>query len=391
VTRIAGDWLAAAPTRAVFRLLDDAGYQALAVGGCVRNDLLGAPVADVDIATDARPEKVMALASRAGLHAVPTGIAHGTVTLVAGGQGFEITTFRRDVATDGRRAVVAYSDSMAEDAARRDFTMNALYARADGRVLDPLGEGLRDLRARRVRFIGDAGARIREDYLRILRFFRFHACHGDPGHGPDAEGLAACARLARGIETLSRERVGAEMRKLLAAPDPAPALRAMADAGVLGHVLPGACAAPLTRLVALERSAGQAADWRRRLFAMGGTQVVERLRLSRADSRWLDRRQAGLAEDDSPAVAGYRHGMQAAVDIGLLRAALAGGEPPADLAAEAARGAAARFPVNARDLMPARRGAALGRALADLEAQWIAEDFRPTREDLLARLPPRDH
>ena len=167
MTVIDADWLTNEHTQRVCRVLTDAGAQALIVGGCVRNALLNQPVSDIDIATDALPEQVMKLAGEAGIKAVPTGIDHGTVTLVSGGIPFEITTFRRDVETDGRRAVVAYSDTVEEDAARRDFTMNALYVRPDGTVLDPIG-GLPDLRARRVRFIGSAEDRIREDYLRIL-------------------------------------------------------------------------------------------------------------------------------------------------------------------------------------------------------------------------------
>jgi poly(A) polymerase len=184
--RITGDWLAQPGTQALCGALEAAGYRALFVGGCVRNALLGVSVADVDIATDARPETVTRLAEAAGLRVVPTGIEHGTVTVIAGGVPHEVTTFRRDVETDGRRAVVAFAQDVAEDAARRDFTMNALYADLRGNVIDPLS-GLPDLVARRLRFVGDAHQRIREDYLRILRFFRFHAHYGDPDQGMDAE------------------------------------------------------------------------------------------------------------------------------------------------------------------------------------------------------------
>src|SRR5690606_12242514 len=176
-------------------------------------------------------------------------------TVIAGHEPHEITTFRRDVETLGRHAVVAFSDRIEEDAARRDFTMNALYSRADGQVLDPLGSGLADLAARHVRFVGNPEDRIREDYLRILRFFRFTAWYGDPAEGPDPDGLAACAEHALGLEGLSRERVGAEIKKLLSAPDPAPAVAAMQATGVLRHVLPGADARAVGPLVHLEGSA----------------------------------------------------------------------------------------------------------------------------------------
>jgi poly(A) polymerase len=185
------------------------GYRIFFVGGCVRNAVLGEPVGDLDLATDALPEQVIRLAEAAGFKAIPTGIDHGTVTVLADGVPHEITTFRHDVQTDGRHAVVAYSTDLAQDAARRDFTMNALYADPAGEVIDPLG-GLPDLLARRLRFVGDPVQRIGEDYLRILRFFRFSATYGDPALGMDVDALAACAELADGIDGLSRERIGAE-------------------------------------------------------------------------------------------------------------------------------------------------------------------------------------
>ena len=221
--RITSEWLKDPKAQAVCTVLNSAGYQAYFVGGCVRNDLLGAAISDIDLATDARPQMVMELAEKAGLHAVPTGVEHGTVTIVSDGLVCEVTTFRKDIETDGRRAVVHFSEAIEDDAKRRDFTMNALYANAAGEVLDPLN-GLPDLIKRRVRFIENADERIREDYLRILRFFRFHAWYGDPDAGLDAEGLAAVAANQAGLETLSRERIGHEMLKLLAAPDPAPAM-----------------------------------------------------------------------------------------------------------------------------------------------------------------------
>ncbi|MFQ5567404.1 MAG: CCA tRNA nucleotidyltransferase, partial [Paracoccaceae bacterium] len=248
--RLEADWLDAAPLRAV---IDALGGAAFFVGGCVRNTLLGQPVADIDITTPVEPDEVTRRLEAAGLKAVPTGIAHGTVMAVSGGEGFEITTFRADVATDGRRATVRFSTDIAEDAARRDFTMNAVYADTAGEIVDPLG-GLADLMARRVRFIGAARDRIREDYLRILRFFRFVAWYSQDGIEP--EGLTACAELAGGIDGLARERIGAEMKKLLAAPDPAPAVAAMAASGVLARCLPGADPALLAPLVGLEREAG---------------------------------------------------------------------------------------------------------------------------------------
>lgn len=375
VDLIVADWIARDATQAVFAALD--GHQVLAVGGCVRNALLGRPVSDIDLATDATPDQVIALARRAGLRPVPTGIDHGTVTVVSDGLPHEVTTFRRDVETDGRRAVVAFSTRIEEDAARRDFTINALYADRHGRVIDPLG-GLADLRAGRLRFVGDPAQRIAEDHLRILRFFRFHAWYADPAGGMDADALAACAAGAEGIDHLSRERIGAEMRKLLSAPDPAPAVAAMAQAGVLARVIPGADPRALAPLIHLEQ--GLPPRWLRRLAVLGGD--TEGLRLSRAEATALDRLRDAVAEP-RPAVSGYRLGPDAATDATLARAALLDQPLPPDWQAEIARGAAATFPVAAADLMPALQGPDLGTRLRALEDRWIAADFRPTRDQLL--------
>ena len=379
--KVAGDWLTHPGTQGVCAALETAGHRALFVGGCVRNALLGVPVADVDIASDARPETVTRLAEAAGFRVVPTGIDHGTVTVIARGVPHEVTTFRRDVETDGRRAVVAFATDVAEDAARRDFTMNALYADARGLVVDPLG-GLPDLQARRVRFVGDAPARIREDYLRILRFFRFHAHYGDPAQGIDAEGLAACAELVDGIDGLSRERVGAEMKKLLAAPDPAPSLAAMAATGVLSHALPGADPRALAPLIHLE--SGLPPRWQRRLASLGGQDPADALRLSRADAATLMALREAVGNTLSPAALGWTLGAATGADAVLLRAALLQSHLPPDWQADVARGAAARFPITAADLMPALVGPALGRALKALETRWLRSDLRLDRDTLLA-------
>ncbi|SUZ31736.1 CCA-adding enzyme [Roseibaca ekhonensis] len=375
--QVSGDWLENDRTQSVLGLLTDAGHLAYAVGGCVRNAALGEAVTDVDIATSALPETVIDLAEGAGLRAVPTGLAHGTVTLVAGGEGFEVTTFRRDVATDGRHAEVAFSDRIEDDAARRDFTMNALYADASGQVLDPLG-GAADLHARRLRFVGDAAQRIAEDYLRILRFFRFHAQYGDPMGGLDPDGLGACAEGADGLTRLSAERVTAELRKLLSAHDPAPSVAAMAATGVLSRVLPGADARALGPLVHLEGAC--APRWLRRLVVLGG--ATHALRLTKAESRDLTRLRDALSDMAGPALLGYRLGDSLGADAVLARAASFEQPLPELWQTEITRGADARFPVRAADL-PEMEGAALGQRLKTLEARWIASDFKLSRADLL--------
>ncbi|WP_375259070.1 CCA tRNA nucleotidyltransferase [Citreimonas sp.] len=382
MTRVTGAWLDAPATQAVLTLLDEAGHAAYAVGGCVRNALLGAPVDDVDIATDAHADRVTALAGAAGLKAVPTGIEHGTVTVVVDGQGLEVTTFRTDMETDGRHAVVRFSDDVAEDAARRDFTMNALYADRHGHLIDPLG-GLADLQARRVRFIGRPGDRIAEDYLRILRFFRFSAWYGDPDHGFDADALDGIARHLDGLERLSRERVGAELRKLMAAPDPGPAVAVMAQVGVLARVLPGADPRALGPLVAHEAALDLPPDSLRRLATLG-CDGSEDLRHAKADARRLALLASSVGAPTGLPELAWRHGAATARDVAVLRAAMLGQPLPADATAQIDRGANASFPVTARDLMPDYEGAALGEKLRALEKRWIASDFTLTRNDLLS-------
>lgn len=376
--KIAGDWLDHPGTQALCAALEAAGHRALLVGGCVRNALLREPVGDVDIATDATPETVSDIAETAGFKPVPTGIDHGTVTVVAEGRPHEVTTFRRDVETDGRRAVVAFSTEIEEDARRRDFTMNALYADRHGQVIDPLN-GLPDLLARRVRFVGDPETRIREDYLRILRFFRFHARYGDPDGGLDPEGLAACAALAGGLEAISRERITAELRKLLAARNPAPAVAAMAQSGILARVLPGADPRVLAPLVHLD--AEQPPRWLRRLAALGGDTAD--LRLSRAEARDLAALRDAIGTTGTPAALGWRLGGALAADVILARAATLGTPPPEGWQPEVQRGAMASFPVTAADLMPALQGEALGARMKELQARWLASGLSLSRDDLL--------
>ncbi|MEL6681105.1 MAG: CCA tRNA nucleotidyltransferase [Pseudomonadota bacterium] len=373
--RLEAEWISSQASQKICRLLTNAGYQAWFVGGCVRNAILGEPVADLDISTDALPDRVMALAKEEGVTAVPTGIDHGTVTVVVDEIPFEITTFRRDIATDGRRATVAFADNMKDDALRRDFTMNALYAGPDGVVVDPLG-GLSDLLARQVRFIEDADQRIKEDYLRILRFFRFHAWYGQ--NGPDPEGLAACAANVDGLDRLSLERITSEMLKLLAAPNPAPAVASMAATGALAQILPGAESGPLAVLVNIEELMALAPDRIRRLALLGGAPDTS-LRLSNRQIKQLEQIRSEVSHKE----AAYRFGATIGRDRLMIEAASLG-QTVSPKALQTIQIASDQvFPISAADLMPDLQGAALGKALKAAEARWIASDFTLTKADLL--------
>lgn len=374
--KITADFLTDPALQSVLSMLQTGGHRALIVGGAVRNALLDQPVGDVDIATDAAPERVVTLARAAGLKPVPTGIDHGTITVVAKGTPFEVTTFRRDVETDGRNAIVAFSDQIEDDAARRDFTMNALYADASGRVLDPVG-GLPDLQTRTLRFVGSPAARIREDYLRILRFFRFLAWYGDRAAPGTVEAITA---ERSGLPRVSAERIGAEMRKLLAAPNPAPALALMAETGVLPQILPDADPTPLSALIDAEAAHGIPPDWLRRLAAMSASDAPERLRLSRAETAQLTalQRAESLTIDE----AAFRHGARTARDSALIRLAK-GGSLPRDWIDRIDRAASAPLPISAADLMPDLTGPALGQGLKAAEHAWIASGFSAPRDVLI--------
>lgn len=384
MTEIKGDWLTKDATQRVMGVLNDAGYEAYFVGGCVRNALLDAPVDDIDISTNAHPDTVMTLAKSAGLKAIPTGIDHGTVTVVADGIPHEITTYRADVQTDGRRAVVRFAKEMRDDAIRRDFTMNALYADRNGVVADPLG-GLPDLHARLVRFIQDPDKRIKEDFLRILRFFRFSAWYADPLNGFDPDALDAIAQNLDGLGSLSRERVGSEIMKLMRAADPVAAIAVMQQTGVLPTVLPGATSRALGPMVHLETQLHIDVDPLRRLAAIGVFDGAS-LRLSKAHQRQLDQYQRLISSGDGPATLGFRVGFDMAQEVLLLRAAML--EMPFDPSCldMIRTGAEAKFPLSAKDLMPAYTGAALGAKLHALETLWIESGFTLTREALLSDL-----
>lgn len=382
--QIDAEWLHDPRVQIIFKTLGKAGHQAYFVGGCVRNAILGADISDIDIATDALPQNVMKLAKKERLRVISTGIEHGTVTVVSHGLTCEITTFRKDTETDGRHALVEFSGSMHEDARRRDFTMNALYADQNGQIIDPLN-GLTDVVNRQVRFIENPVQRIQEDYLRILRFFRFHAWYGDSDAGIDPDGLAAIGGQLGGLDTVSRERIGAELLKTLAAPNPSPAIGGMQQVGVLRHVLPGADAQFLPVLVHFENQIGAAPDAIRRLASLGDvTDIQEKMRLSRRDTKKLRALVSEIGTMTGTAELAYRNTCQFAIDVALLRSAILTSPLPQDLNAQARLGASAVFPLRASDLAETVQGATLGKRLRVLEQEWILSDFTLSRKELLS-------
>ncbi|MGI9479332.1 MAG: CCA tRNA nucleotidyltransferase [Hyphomicrobiaceae bacterium] len=401
------DWLRVPATQRVFAALNQKGHVARAVGGCVRNSLFAQmadhfdvkpAVTDIDFATTATPDETLALAAAADLRSVPTGLQHGTVTIIADGEAFEVTTLRRDVSTDGRHAEVIFTDDWALDAARRDLTMNALYADADGTLFDPLG-GLEDLQHRRIRFVGDAVTRIREDYLRILRFFRFFAQYGIGL--PDPVGLAACVTEREGMRRLSAERIHQEFMKLLISPGAVSTLQIMIDYGLLVEVLP--VVPRMTRLAQLIPHDLQT-DRALRLAALtvGIEEDAERLskalRLSRQEAAVLDLaarvQRTDITEPLSDRAARallYRLGNENYTRWVILRRALAPLAVPTAQWQRLTRLPAdwkpPTFPLDGKALIKlgAVPGAALGAILSQLECTWLHSDFALDRETLLEK------
>ncbi len=390
-------WMGATETVALVRALTADGATVRFVGGCVRDAVLGREAKDIDLATPDPPETVMALLKRAGLRAVPTGLGHGTITAVVEKAHYEVTTLRRDVSTDGRRAVVAFTDDWVADASRRDFTLNALYADADGAVSDPTG-GIGDLRTGTVRFVGDPAQRIGEDTLRVLRYFRFHAWYGKPP--VDEASYAACRAAAGDLGNLSAERVAGEALRLLAAPEPLEAVRLMAEAGVLKAVAPEARDLDsFARLLELEESIDPLLRLGM-LIADGdgpgrAAALAARLRFSNADSARLKLMMeaaltvAGGVNERAARTLIYAFGNAAFEDgVQVARARAGVGEKFEPLIDLSRSWPAPTLPVRGADAraLGIDKGPRVGEALRALETWWVENDFAPTREACLEKL-----
>jgi tRNA nucleotidyltransferase/poly(A) polymerase len=391
------DWLKRRATQTVFDALTGDGVETRAVGGAVRNAFLKLPVAEVDLATTAMPHEVIALAEKAGLKSVPTGIDHGTVTVIADGAPFEVTTLRRDVETFGRHAEVAFTRDWEADAKRRDFTLNALYADREGTVFDPLG-GHADLAAGRVRFIGNPAERIREDYLRILRFFRFNAYYG---RGPlDPAGLHACVALRDGLAQLSAERIWTELKRILLAPRAADAVQALFDYGFLTELLGGVPRLlDFERLVAIDSANGLNPSVSLRLAVLAifveedAARLAERLRLSNAEQAVLALAAGlpqGLPQEALAKAALYRLGPEnyrVAVLIAWARSGHASDDARWIEALDLPmHWQVPDYPLRGQDIMALGiAGSEVGSMLRRLEQEWIEGGFADTREKLLEK------
>ncbi|UAL10249.1 CCA tRNA nucleotidyltransferase [Caulobacter segnis] len=398
-------WMTLPKTKAVIAALEARGGPGCArfVGGCVRNTLMGKPVDDIDIATILTPDVVIEALEQAGLRAIPTGIDHGTITALSAGRPYEITTLRKDVATDGRRAVVAFTQDWSEDAQRRDFRFNALYVDAEGRLHDPTGEGVNDARDGKVVFVGDPMTRIREDYLRILRFFRFQAWYGK-GEA-DQEALAACKALKDMLLGGTAERLQKELMKMLAAEDPRPAFRLMAATGVLSTILPSVeSLARFEALVAIETEQLFENDPVLRLAALipddaeAAARLAERLRLpNTVRDRLVDAAGEGprIVSWMSPREtrrAVYGLGQRAFCDRIKLAWAGSGRESAAPqwrgLLALAETWTPPAFPLSGEEIIKAGvpKGPLVGEVRREIETWWIDQDFIEDKFSAIERL-----
>ena len=395
-------------TGRLFGALNEAGHTIRFVGGCIRDTIAGHPVSDIDLATDALPERVTEVLSAAKIQVVPTGVDYGTVTALTGEQAYEITTLRKDVATDGRRAQVEFTDDWYEDAARRDFTFNALSADRDGRVYDYFN-GLEDLNAGKVRFIGDALARVEEDYLRILRFFRFHAYFAKSG--PDPESFSACRSAVTRVKALSGERIWNEFSRTLVAPKAVSVCQMMEEIGLLGLLLPVERVVPrVEALSTLEKMLSLEPDPIRRLTALIAPnrsetwKIAGRLKFSRADTRRLESLicNRGVLDvkinDLSLRRALYSSNSDQVCDFILLNwadeiSSEAGGMRRSqkawrDIWEIASAWTSPEFPLNGRDIVEIgiEEGPLVGELLSDLEEWWVGQSFHPDREACLTKL-----
>ncbi len=373
-------WLYDPVFREAMSALTGAGFEAFAVGGCVRDALLGVDCNDVDIATNALPAQVKIVMKSAGFKTIPTGVEHGTWTVRKNKQSYEITTYRHDVSTDGRRATVQFADTMEEDASRRDFTMNALYMDDGGRIHDPTGSGVLDAQRGTVRFVGDAEERCKEDLLRIMRLFRFHARYGRGVM--DFEAIRAAIKFAAEIVgTVSGERIWDETKKILGAPEPYVAVDEMRMVKLDKHVY-GKELGDLLQfeaLLAAEEALNAKPMWHRRYLALFGPHVP--FPAAKAEHRKLETLNTVWHSGDTIAVAAHKHGKHAPFDRHLMN----GLEGPFD-SAECHRGLKAKFPVTSEDMMKAtglEPGKELGAALREAKETWFASDLTATREDLL--------
>ena len=376
-------WLRNPSAQKLSKLYKSFGYQVLFVGGCVRNTILKMPVTDIDLATDAQPEEIIKIAKENNIRFVPTGLAHGTITLIIDNKNYQITTFRTDFDHDGRYAKVEFTESLLLDASRRDLTINALYCNHVGEVIDPLN-GLDDIKKQKIKFIGNQNERIKEDNLRILRFFRFQAIYGNKNLEIDSIALEACHNHKSKLAALSKERITSELRKILSAPNPLEVIIKMNETGVLNELFQNVSIDSLEAYLKTEEKFKININWLGRLLSLQVTQEEESLKLTRCEFKFLKQTKSAIENQIHVLEFSYYNGVENGKIYSILQNFRHNIILSKNLLNQINSLATKKFPITAKDLMPEIRGKKLGEALRSLEDRWIKSNFTLSKKDLLA-------
>ena len=376
-------WLRNPSAQKLSKLYKSFGYQVLFVGGCVRNTILKMPVTDIDLATDAQPEEIIKIAKENNIRFVPTGLAHGTITLIIDNKNYQITTFRTDFDHDGRYAKVEFTESLLLDASRRDLTINALYCNHVGEVIDPLN-GLDDIKKQKIKFIGNPNERIKEDNLRILRFFRFQAIYGNKNLEIDSIALEACHNHKSKLAALSKERITSELRKILSAPNPLEVIIKMNETGVLNELFQKVSIDSLEAYLKTEEKFKININWLGRLLSLQVTQKEESLKLTRCEFKFLKQTKSAIENQIHVLEFSYYNGVENGKIYSILQNFRHNIILSKNLLNQINSLATKKFPITAKDLMPEIRGKKLGEALRSLEDRWIKSNFTLSKKELLA-------
>lgn len=376
-------WLRNPSAQKLSKLYKNFGYQVLFVGGCVRNTILKKPVTDIDLATDAQPEEIIKIAKENNIRFVPTGLAHGTITLIIDNKNYQITTFRTDFDHDGRYAKVEFTESLLLDASRRDLTINALYCNHVGEVIDPLN-GLDDIKKQKIKFIGNPNERIKEDNLRILRFFRFQAIYGNKNLEIDSIALEACHNHKSKLAALSKERITSELRKILSAPNPLEVIIKMNETGVLNELFQKVSIDSLEAYLKTEEKFKININWLGRLLSLQVTQEEESLKLTRCEFKFLKQTKSAIENQIHVLEFSYYNGVENGKIYSILQNFRHNIILSKNLLNQINSLATKKFPITAKDLMPEISGKKLGEALRSLEDRWIKSNFTLSKKELLA-------
>ena len=376
-------WLRNPSAQKLSKLYKNFGYQVLFVGGCVRNTILKMPVTDIDLATDAQPEEIIKIAKENNIRFVPTVLAHGTITLIIDNKNYQITTFRTDFDHDVRYAKVEFTESLLLDASRRDLTINALYCNHVGEVIDPLN-GLDDIKKQKIKFIGNPNERIKEDNLRILRFFRFQAIYGNKNLEIDSIALEACHNHKSKLAALSKERITSELRKILSAPNPLEVIIKMNETGVLNELFQNVSIDSLEAYLKTEEKFKININWLGRLLSLQVTQEEESLKLTRCEFKFLKQTKSAIENQIHVLEFSYYNGVENGKIYSILQNFRHNIILSKNLLNQINSLATKKFPITAKDLMPEIRGKKLGEALRSLEDRWIKSNFTLSKKDLLA-------